>query len=214
MDKNDFSLIKKIRKYPGEYTDHFMINFCVHPFTYIDGEFYFGTLFTDTIFSLRNDTIAPYMIAKSKKSINPHKLQQELEKDEYNYGKTLERIAKENKNNTGTFNYFENRRYVLRNFFTAENFLDATLWDKKENKGVYISKYIQCCGPDLSSFISSAGNTIIQVWNNETIQMFKNEMDEGRIKANDYPSEVIDQVGNHDTEEDNPFLILHEFKDD
>lgn len=56
-----------LRRYSGEYTNHFMVNIGTHPFTYIDGEFHFGALFTDTIFSFRNDTIAPYIIAKSKK---------------------------------------------------------------------------------------------------------------------------------------------------
>lgn len=44
--------------------------------------------------------------------------------------------------------------------------------------------------------------------------MFKNEMDENRIKMSDYPPEVIDQIKNYNTEDDNPLLILYEFKDD
>lgn len=213
VDKKDFSITKKLRKYPGKYTNHFIIKFCTHPFTYIDGEFHFGAIFTDTIFSLRNDTVTPYIIAKNKKNINLSELQQELEKDEYNYGKTIEKIAKVNKYNTGTFNYFENKRYILRDFITNENLLTAILWDKKEHEGVYITKYTQCCSPDLSSFISTSGNMVIQVWNNKAIQMFKDEMDENIINLDDYPSEVIDQIRNHDIEEDNPFLILHEFKE-
>lgn len=213
-DKNDFSLLKVIRTYPGKYTEHYMINFCVNPFTYIDGEVHFGALFTDTIFSLRNDSIAPYTIIKSKKNIDIHEMLKELEKDNYDYGMTFDRIAKENRYNTGTANYFENSRYIMRDFFGVEYFLDATLWDKKEKKGVYISGYTPCSGPDLFPFISSFGNTVIQVWNNMTIQMFINEMDAGRIKASDYPPEVIDLVRKHNTEEDNPLLILHEFKDD
>lgn len=214
VDKNNFSIKKKIRKYPGEYLEHFMINFCMHPFTYIDGEFHFGALFTDTIFSFKNDTIVPYMIARGRKNINLHKLQQELEKDKYDYGKTIGRIAKENKYTTGTSNYFENKRYILRDFIIADNLLGAVLWDKRDNEGVYLSKYIQNCGPELSSFIATSGNTVIRIWNNKTIQMFKNEMDENRIKMSDYPPEVIDQIKNYNTEEDNPLLILYEFKDD
>lgn len=213
VNKKDYSIMEYLRRYSGEYTNHFMVNIGTHPFTYIDGEFHFGALFTDTIFSFRNDTIAPYMIAKSKENISPYELQGELEKDEYNYGKTIVRIAEKKKYNTGIVNYFENKRYILYDFIAEKDLSNAVLWDKKENEGVLISNYTQSCNPDLSSFISSSGNFVIQIWNNKTIQMFKDKIAENKMEAINYPSGMIEQIRDYNAEEDNPFLILHEFKD-
>lgn len=43
--------------------------------------------------------------------------------------------------------------------------------------------------------------------------MFKDKIAENKMEAISYPSGMIEQIRDYNAEEDNPFLILHEFKD-
>jgi hypothetical protein len=212
LNKKNLSTIKEIRKYPGNYTEYRSFGFCYQPYTHTNGVLHFGALFTDTIFSYQKDTISPYLVLKDKRNINPEYLEDRLVENQYNYFSVVEELVNENKYNVGILNYFENKRFILCDFRTKKSSRNGILWDKKERKGVYISKYLHNT-PDLSLFISAFSNKIIRVWNNMDIEMFKEELNSNKSLENEYPNEIISLVLEHNTEEDNPMLILYEFKD-
>lgn len=211
-DKNNLSKLKEVRKYVGNYTVTRSFNFSNQPFACIDGELHFSSLFTDTIFSYKNDTIFPCIIIKNKPNVSSTILNKRLEDCQYDYRYIIKEILRENTYNTGILNYFENKRYVLCDFMVKDKPIEAILWDKIKKQGIYLDDYSYGLG--LSYFISTSNNTIIRVWDAMDIHLFQEELTKNKTLESEYPVEIIELINSYNSEEDNPILLLYEFKED
>ena len=100
---------------------------------------------------------------------------------------------------------------MLLDFITDKSIAKAILWDKKENKTLYLKQYATYT-PDLQTFTSTIGNSVICVWNRSSIEAFRQDLINGTVTG--YPDSVKEAVMNFDKDEDNPMLIVFTFKNE
>lgn len=212
IDKSSYETIKNIWCYPGKSEDYISYFSSRQPFTRFNGKTTFGVLFSDILYNYdsENQQVSPGIRLKTGLNyISDELLKRKLENHGYNYSTVIREVTKENKYNSGIINIFENERYLLSDFKSGIC-MNATLFDKQENKGWLTNQYCHCY-PDFGSFITTFENTVVRVWSNNEMFYFKKELEEHPEKKKNYPKEVLEMVNQQNLDEDNPILIFFEF---
>ena len=210
IDRDNYETIRNIRYYPYE-TKNATYYYSKQPFFKYNDEILLGMLFSDTLFKYKSRTILPEKIIENKQNISSDLLQARLEENDGDYASVFYPMNIEGIYNTGVSNIFENNRFLLCDFRSETNLLNAILFDKLNNKSLYVKEYCHCY-PDLGEFFIATDNTVVRIWTNNNLTFFKDMIEKDEKLKNKYPKSVIDLVNQYDLEEDNPMLIFYEFK--
>ena len=185
------------------------------PYCMVDNEVSYVLMFCDTVFSYSNSEIRPRMVFENgKPSANVQQLRKIFSENHEDYILTIESAGKKGYT-TGFRNIFETKSFISCDFFDISEYghlvINAILWNKKTNKGIAIPDFGNNT-PDFRAIYRSFDNTFVRVWREDQISNFKQLLEQGICKREDYDDEVMSLVDTYNEEEDNPILIFYTMK--
>lgn len=214
VSRSSFEKIKDICYYPAKTDAQISYTLSRQPFSIHDGKVTYGMLFSDVIERYEDGDSKPYLrFDHGKKSISPESLQQRLESREYNYDyiQLMRSMAKGNDYTPGFLDVVESSRFIVADFQVKESFMSVVVWDKKENKGIYVEEYGLISTPDFGTMDFYDDGTIVKVWSNGSVNSFKSEINKDEALKKEYPAHVEAILNQYD-EDDNPVLVFYKLK--
>lgn len=208
---HDYDTPLQAIKYPWRSSAFMSYSLSNQPYVVRYGEIFYLNVFSNIVYKDQNGQSEPYFVLRDKKEIDSRLLEKRLKEADGDYYKMRKNLMQEKIYNTGFTNVFENKRFMLLDFITDKSIAKAILWDKKENKTLYLKQYATYT-PDLQIFTSTVGNSVICVWNRSSIEAFRQDLINGTVTG--YPDSVKEAVMNFDEDEDNPMLIVFTFKNE
>lgn len=208
---NDYNHSQEIESYPYRSSKYVSYTLSNHPYVVKNGKAVYTSLFSNILCTYENGELKPYFAVENKKEMNREFLEARLKETEGDYHKVARDLIKENVYNVGFLNIFENDRFLLTDFVADKSTINAILWDKKQKKGLYITKY-STYTPDLQLFKSTFNNSVVCIWDRSAILTFRRNMADKTITG--YSENVQKMAENFNDEEDNPILIVHTFKNE
>jgi hypothetical protein len=210
LSEEDYSIREQIYRYPIAIVSEMSFDILDHPYTYYNEEIHYVSLFSNSIQSYANEENLPLYYINNGKKDDSNYLKSIAKSTEENYLKIIITLINDNQYTAGLKNIFETDRYICIDFYEKNLLTKAILWDKKENTGYYIDEYMGYT-PHLGAIIYGFDNTLVKVWKNADIQLFKTNLKSGEI-TDKYPRDFLEIVDQYE-EEDNPILLLYTMHD-
>ena len=201
ISSNDYSVKKRFSPYPIKPIENEGFIAMHHPFSLLNDEFHYTSLFTDTIFKYENGMEIPYLLIETGKQNIPPSYLKNRELINKPMKAYLE-VMNDTKYSEGFTELGETERFLLTNFLSGSYYF----LDKKENKGYYVKDYRT---PDLGMPQLVEGNKLIKVWDQDAIEIYQGYIKEGKLKCPDSIKELID---NYDPSYHNPVLVVYYMK--
>ncbi|MDR0559552.1 MAG: 6-bladed beta-propeller [Prevotellaceae bacterium] len=204
--ENDYSIQEQIYLHPVPISAEISYSILNHPFVYYNKEVHYVSLFSNIIQSYTDGKNLPLYYIDNGKDENMNFLKSAAVETNGNYLHIIKKIIEDNSYTVGFKNIFETDRYICVDFYGKNLLSLAFLLDKKTKTNYHIDKYMKYT-PHFGSIVYSYGNTMVRVWQNADIHIFKENLKSGEI-TNNYENdflELIEQYG----EEDNPVLLLY-----
>ena len=201
ISSKDYSIKEQFCPYPVHPIEQVGFSPMDHPFSYINGEFHYTSLFSDTIYKYENGIEIPYLLIETGKPNIPlsYLKNRELADDPY---KAYTEILNDSKYSEGFTDIGETDRFVLANFKMNPFFY---LLDKKENTGYYVKSFFP---PDLGMPKLIDGNKLIKIWDQDAIMGFQREIERGKK----CPDAIATLIEGYDPSYHNPVLVVYYMK--
>jgi hypothetical protein len=185
------------------------------PYDVRNNEVSYVLMFCDTVFSYSNNEIRPRMIIESgKPPADLQTLRTIFSEKNESMLPTISDVGKKGYT-LGLKNIFETESFICYDFFSIAELgylvFDAILWNKKNNTGVYLSHFLSPA-PTFGAIYCAFDNTFVRVWKEDQITNFKDILEQGIFKREDYDEEIMKLVDSYNVEEDNPILIFYTMK--
>ena len=203
LSSNDYSVQERFRHYPVQSPQWHSYSLMYHPFSFINGEFHYTSLFSDTIYRYENGLEIPYILIETgKPNIPPTYFKNRELVNEPN--KAYYEVLNDTRYSEGFTELGETDRFLLTNTLLNRFFY---FLDKKENKGYYVKTDYYT--PDLSMPQLVDGNKLIRVWDQNAIERYQDEIKEGKRQCPDAISKLIE---GYDPGFHNPILVVYYMK--
>ena len=202
ISSKDYSIKERFCPYPVQTNEEIRFGLMKHPIGFINSEFHYASLFSDTIYRYENGREIPYLLIETGKPNIPDSYLKNRElADKPN--KAYIEVKNDTKYSKGFTELGETERFLLTNFGGNSSFY---FLDKKENKGYFVKNFEI---PDLGMPKLVEGNKLIKVWDQDAIEFYKRDIKEGRVKC---PESISKMIEGYDPSYHNPVLVVYYMK--
>lgn len=204
ISAKDYKIIDRWSTYPVKVDEQMFAEIMYHPFSLINDELHYITLFSDTIYSYIDSVKKPYLLIETGKPNIP---------SEYFKGKLFEHnptdafmeVWKDKKYSPGFTELFETDRYILVNFRLNHDFY---IIDKDKMEVFHVLEPEEFYLNFMKSS-SVSNNKLIKALNIEDISYYQNNIVNSK---SEYPKQIRELMSNFDTDNDNPIIIIYYMK--
>ena len=200
-----YSVKERFDPYPVKPQNPMYAKVMNHPYSVVDGEFHYTSLFSDTIYTFENGKETPHLYVETgKPNISPDYLKnRELEVVDDPVTVCVE-VWRDNRYSPGFTELGETHRFILTKFNFNSSYY---LLDKKTNEGFHVENSFL---PDLGTPSAMEGNKIVRIWSAWEISSYR-EMITNNKK--EYPVSLDSLMKAYDPDYENPVLVVYYMKD-
>jgi hypothetical protein len=202
---------KCIYQYPVKSDKQISFHITNHPYTVRNGEIHYVLMFSDTVYSYSNGEISKLLtIETGKPTLELSKIYETV--SDYSISTILNNVGKKGYS-MGLKNIFESDSYICCDFYVCTDYtpIAGILWNKTTNKGIYLSEYLTV-SPCFGSLGYCFDNTFVRIWDGQQISNFKEYLNTGFYKKEDYSAKLWETLNNYNEDDDNPILIFYTMK--
>ncbi|RHJ86630.1 6-bladed beta-propeller [Parabacteroides sp. AM08-6] len=203
MSSEDYSVIEEWSTYPLKLNTQMSVVFLDNPFSIVNTEMHYTSLFSDTIYKYGEDEKKPYLVIETGKPNVPFNFV-DGKSYEYEPVEALAEISSFEKYSPGFSLLLETDRFVFTKFDLNKDFY---VIDKKTEKAYHvITPPYQL---DIMSSKCINGNDLIKVFDQEEISNYLQYVETEGVK---YPKQIQNVISNYDLNEGNPVILIYHIK--
>ena len=212
LSSKDYSLKERFCPYPVKPNQQMSVEVMVYPFSLVDGKFHYVSLFSDTIYSYEKGRKTPYLLIETGIPNIPlsYLKDRNIENDP---SKAYYEVWRDRKYSSGFTELGETDRFILSAFILGESDENGVVvkrpfyfLDKQTNTGFHVRTSVI---PDLWMPHLVRDNKLMQVWNQNDIEAYMNNIKEEDVEC----SEIVKTLlKGYDPEYHNPIIIVYYMK--